>query len=83
MRDGLKSHLESGDAKRQAAAVYAAICLDEVDRLKTEDAEAWSHRLKDLQAYPKLVDALFKTPADFAGPLQEKVRALGLGPEKK
>jgi hypothetical protein len=79
----VKADLAGEDAKRRAAATYVAICMDKVDRLKAENAAAWARGLEDLRAYPKLLEALFKTPVEAGGALQAKMRAAGLGPVEK
>jgi hypothetical protein len=78
VRARLKADLESSDAKRRAAAAYAAIGLDRAALLKAVLPAAWEKSVADLRAYPKLLEALFKTPVEAGGALQAKMRAAGI-----
>jgi ADP-ribosylglycohydrolase len=60
-------------------AAYLAICLDEVEQLKSASPADWSAAIKDLQTnYPHIVKNLFGAPEPTADPLRRRAESAGL-----
>jgi ADP-ribosylglycohydrolase len=84
MRTQLKGEIDKGILQRasnqeKARAAYLAICLDFAPEMKEKQAAQWTAAVAALQAYPRVLQAIFyEAPFPAGDKIREKALAAGV-----
>ena len=80
----IKDDLKGSDVDK-ARAAYLAICLGEVNRIKSENLQQWESAIKNLEKFPQVIKNIFNSPPPSGDRIKEFAREAGLTnyPSKK